>query len=142
MFHFRGSLQLVAHGQNESNQAGRATRVTGGSRYIACPVVTRELTDSHIEEWVLQGLRAAPALHSKELCVLCSNGVITLFGTAVDEGSRYAAVRVAGSAPGVVAVENRIRLSSAVGTNPTPLVARIGGGNGHNRARAMNLSGE
>jgi osmotically-inducible protein OsmY len=79
------------------------------------------MTDNFIEQWVLRELSFAPALRSRELCVVCSDGVVTLFGTVWDEGSMRAAERAAKQAPNVGRVVNRIRIKpSIVVAHPAP----------------------
>jgi osmotically-inducible protein OsmY len=82
----------------------------------------RATTDSLIEQWVLREFSFLSTLRAKELCVVCCDGVITLFGTVRDEASMRTAERVAKLAPNVVGVVNRIRVKpSTVVAQPTPI---------------------
>lgn len=74
-----------------------------------------KVTDSHIEQLVLRELRLESAVRSKELCVFCSQGVVTLFGTVPDQGGRRAAERVVANAvPCVIGVINRITINAPI----------------------------
>lgn len=76
-------------------------------------------TDSEIEQSVLREFTSESGLTSKELCVLCRHGVVTLSGTAPDERNIRAAENAANSVPGVVRVVNRIGVAiPRVLTNP------------------------
>ena len=69
-------------------------------------------TNSHIEQRVLRGLQRAQHLDSKELCVFCADGVVTLKGTVSSYRSRIVAQSTALRTDGVLSVVNEIVIRS------------------------------
>lgn len=69
-----------------------------------------KLSDSEIEQWVLTELGLSEAIQSREICVLCDNGVVTLKGTVNRFDNKLAASHAARIAEGVVGVVNKIRV--------------------------------
>ena len=78
----------------------------------------RKLRDSEIEQWVLRELGLSNAIHSREICVLARDGVVTLRGTVAGFSNKMAASHAARVALGVVSVVNRMRVK------PEPVMAR------------------
>jgi hypothetical protein len=98
------------------NVAGKPVlRITLGQA-IADENSTFKLRDSEIERSVLRALSLDRKIRSKELCVSCCDGVVTLAGTLRHWASKQAAETASRSAPGVVDVVNTI----AIG--PLPVV--------------------
>lgn len=64
--------------------------------------------DSDIEQWVLRRLQQDQGLASKELCVFCCDGVVTLKGSVPSYRSKMIAQSAAVPMDGVLAVVNEI----------------------------------
>ena len=71
-------------------------------------------TDSEIEQWVLRELRSNSDVQSKELCVFCCDGVVTLAGTVDDQKDKLAAETGAHRAPHVLDVVNLIAIKPSM----------------------------
>lgn len=67
-------------------------------------------TDSEIEQWVLRELGSDKKIESKELCVFCCDGVVTLAGSVEHSRDKIAAELAALRAPDVLDVTDRIAL--------------------------------
>ena len=68
--------------------------------------------DSLIEQGVLRELGLEKHLGSREVCVLCSDGVVTLNGSVPGHMNELAAAAAARRAAGVESVVNRIRVQA------------------------------
>jgi len=69
--------------------------------------------DSEIEQRVIRQLRVDKGLGSKELCVFCSDGVVTLKGSVLSDRGKTIAQSAAFRMEGVVAVVNEIAVKPA-----------------------------
>ena len=67
-------------------------------------------TDSEIEQWVLRELSFGKKIESKELCVSCCTGVVTLAGSVEHYRDKIAAEIAALRAPDVIRAINLIAL--------------------------------
>ena len=67
-------------------------------------------TDSLIEQLVLRKFCLDKDMGSREVCVLCSDGVVTLSGSVAGHVNRLAAATAASRAAGVEDVVNKIRV--------------------------------
>ena len=79
-------------------------------------------TDSEIEQWVLREVSFDHTLASKELCILCCEGVVTLYGAVKDEREWRAVQSAAWNSPGVVRILNRIRIVPTPALVEAPLI--------------------
>jgi len=69
-----------------------------------------ELSDSEVEAGVQRALLRSPDLRGESMRVLVKNGVASVYGLADNEFQKKRAEDVAGAAPGVVRVENRVQI--------------------------------
>jgi cytidylate kinase len=77
------------------------------------PESRRMLGNATLEAHVRAALRGDDDTDHVNISIAADAGVVSLEGIVVDEGERKAAVRVVGAVPGVVAVDERLKLISA-----------------------------
>ena len=68
------------------------------------------MSDSEIEQWVLNEIKLTTGDRLKEVCVLSSTGVVNLKGTVGSRAERLAAQTAARQANGVVRVINELKV--------------------------------
>ena len=86
--------------------------------------------DSEVEQWVLRELQLTFDIGSKEICVFCCDGVVTLRGTVHEHNEKSIAHEAAAHAPGVLRVINRIRVSepaNVLSYSASNVFAAVGG---------------
>jgi osmotically-inducible protein OsmY len=76
-------------------------------------MLPKQKTDSEIEQLVIRELRSVDAFISRELCVFCRAGIVTLKGTVEDARSSTLAQHAACRCNGVIAVLNEVVVKRA-----------------------------
>jgi hypothetical protein len=74
----------------------------------------RGKTDSEVEQWVLRELSLGEKVCSREICVLASDGVVRLQGSAQSDEDKLAIEETICRAAGVVRVVNEMRVKPVV----------------------------
>src|SRR3954462_7352342 len=68
--------------------------------------------DSELEQRVLHELRLQPDLESREICVLCHDGLVTLRGTVSRPSNRLAAARAVHRLRDITGLTNLLKVDS------------------------------
>lgn len=68
--------------------------------------------DSEIEQWVLRELLLARNLASQEMCVLASDGVVTLSGSVQNGANKSAAEEAVHHVVGVHSIVNNLKIKA------------------------------
>lgn len=91
------------------------------------------MRDSEIEQWVLNEIRLRTNGRLKEVCVVSTNGVVSLRGTVLNRVDKLAAQEAVSRARGVVGIVNQLNLRqrradglrASIKKQDVPVAARI-----------------
>lgn len=84
-----------------------------GSAYAAKYVAIPQISDSEIEQWVLKHLSLLKLAGCREVCVLSSEGIVTLDGTVPNRTAKVAMQKATLTVKGVIGVVNNLQWQPA-----------------------------
>jgi osmotically-inducible protein OsmY len=77
------------------------------------------LKDMALQAHVRSALRDDRSTHSVDVTIECTSGRVALIGMVANDAERTAAVNVAAAVPGVVEVDNRLRVMNRSRLSPS-----------------------